>query len=57
MMTNEDLDILTAQLTLTSAPTCLSMLMGDGDDARIMRDREWDRYWAAIQQYELDYVY
>ena len=35
---------------------CL-MMTDDATDYRYMLEREHDKYWAAIQQYELDYVY
>jgi hypothetical protein len=37
--------------------TIVSMLVGDSVDAMAFTNGEWDRHFAALQQYELDYVY
>ena len=56
-LTDLDRAILMRQTLRPSADCVIAMLEGDERDADIMREREWDRHWSAIQQYELDYVY
>jgi hypothetical protein len=44
-------------LGVPAMDTIVSMLVGDSVDAMAFTNGEWDRYFAALQQYELDYVY
>lgn len=37
--------------------TVVSMLVGDSIDATTFTKGEWDRFYVALQCYELDYVY
>ena len=41
----------------TSMDTVVSMLVGDQVDALSFTRGEWDSFYAALQQHELDYVY
>jgi len=54
LLTAEDLDIILGNAAMD---TIVSMLVGDQVDAQIFTKGEWDSASAALQQYELDYVY
>ena len=53
-MTDEDRAIILRRYDLT---TVVLMMTDDATDYAYMLEREHNKYWAAIQQYELDYVY
>lgn len=53
-LTAEDRAII---LTVPAMDTIVSMLVGDSIDAATFTNGEWDRFFAALQQHELDHVY
>lgn len=53
-LTNEDVNIVLANPALD---TIIGMMVGDAIDAEIFTKGEYDRFYIALQCYELDYVY